>query len=90
MNKAELLRAISDKSGVTVKDTERVVNAFIDAVAEAMSKGGEINLIGFGTFSVAKRAARTARNFKTKELIDIPAANAVQFKAGKKLKDAVQ
>lgn len=69
---------------------EKTINAFIEVVTESMAKGNDINLIGFGTFSVAKRAARIARNFKTKEIINVPASKTVKFKIGKKLKDAVK
>ena len=90
MNKSELVKAISEKSGSTVKDTENFLNAFVESVTEAMKKGDDVNLVGFGSFSVAKRAARTARNFKTNELIDVPASKTVKFKVGKALKDAVK
>ena len=90
MNKGELIKEISEKSGITAKDTEKTINAFVEVVTESMARGNDINLIGFGTFSVAKRAARIARNFKTKELINVPASKTVKFKIGKKLKDAVK
>ena len=90
MNKGELIKEISEKSGITAKDTEKIINAFVEVVTESMTKGNDINLIGFGTFSVAKRAARIARNFKTKEIINVPASKTVKFKIGKKLKDAVK
>ncbi len=89
MNKSELVKAISEKSGSTVKDTEKFLNAFIETVTESMKKGDDVALVGFGTFSVAERAARTARNFRTKEIIDVPASKTVKFKVGKNLKDAV-
>ena len=90
MNKGELIKEISEKSGITAKDMEKTINAFVEVVTESMAKGNDINLIGFGTFSVAKRAARIARNFKTKEIINVPASKTVKFKIGKKLKDAVK
>ena len=90
MNKTELIKAISEKSGSTLKDSENFLNAFVETVTEAMSKGEDVAIIGFGTFSVAKRAARTARNFRTNELIDVPASKAVKFKVGKGLKDSVK
>ncbi len=90
MNKSELVKAISEKSGSTVKDTEKFLNAFIETVTESMKKGDDVALVGFGTFSVAERAARTARNFRTKEIIDVPASKTVKFRIGKSLKDAVK
>lgn len=89
MNKSELVRTISEQASVTVKDAENMVNAFMDAATEALKKGEEVSLIGFGSFSVAMHAARTARNFKTKEIINVPESKTVKFKVGKKLKDAV-
>ena len=70
MNKSELVKAISEKSGSTIKDAENFLNAFVESVTEAMKKGDDVALVGFGTFAVAERAARTARNFRTNELID--------------------
>ena len=90
MNKTELVKAISEKSGSTQKDAENFLNAFIESVTESMKKGEDVAIIGFGTFSVAERAARTARNFRTNELIDVPASKTVKFKVGKTLKDAVK
>ncbi len=90
MNKSELVKAISEKSGSTVKDTEKFLNAFVETVTESMKKGDDVALVGFGTFSVAERAARTARNFRTKEIIDVPASKTVKFRIGKSLKDAVK
>ena len=90
MNKTELVKAISEKSGSTQKDAENFLNAFIESVTESMKKGEDVAIIGFGTFSVAERAARTARNFRTNELIDVPASKTVKFKIGKVLKDSVK
>ena len=90
MNKTELIKGISEKSGLRIKDTENFLNSFIGTVTEAMSKGEDVVIIGFGTFSVAERAARTARNFRTNELIDVPASKTVKFKVGKGLKDSVK
>ncbi len=89
MNKPELAKVISEKAGVTIKDADAMINAFTDAVTETMSKGEDVSLIGFGTFSVATHAARTARNFHTKEIINVPESKTVRFKVGKKLKDTV-
>ncbi|MBR0234073.1 MAG: HU family DNA-binding protein [Synergistaceae bacterium] len=90
MNKTELIKSISEKSGSTQKDAENFLNAFIESVTESMKKGEDVAIIGFGTFSVAERAARTARNFRTNELIDVPASKTVKFKIGKGLKDSVK
>ncbi len=90
MNKTELVKVISEKSGSTVKDAEKFLNAFVESITESMKKGDDVTLVGFGTFSVAERAARTARNFKTKEIINVPASKTVKFKVGKALKDAVR
>ena len=90
MNKSELVKAISEKSGSTIKDAEKFLDSFVETITEAMSKGEDVVIIGFGTFSVAERAARTARNFRTNELIDVPASKTVKFKPGKSLKDSVK
>ena len=90
MNKGELIKEISEKSGTTLKDTERFLNAFIEAVSKAMNKGDDVALVGFGTFSVVNRVERIGRNFKTGKNIPIPASKSVKFKAGKTLKEAVK
>ena len=90
MNKSELVRAMSAKSGSTVKDAEKFLNAFVEIVTENVSKGNDITLIGFGTFSVAKTSARIGRNFKTGKNVTIPASKHVKFRAGKALKEAVK
>jgi DNA-binding protein HU-beta len=89
MNKTELVAAIADKTELTKKDSEKALKAFIDVVTEELKKGEKIQLVGFGTFEVTKRAARTGKNPQTNEAIKIPACNAPKFKAGKALKDAV-
>ena len=89
MNKAEMIAAIADKAGLTKKDAEKALKAFTDTVAKALKKGDKVQLVGFGTFEVTKRAARTGRNPQTKKAIKIPASKAPKFKAGKALKDAV-
>lgn len=89
MNKAELIATIVAKTGETKKSAEATVNAFIDAVSEALVKGEKVQLVGFGSFEVRKRAARKGRNPRTKEEIKIPASKAPVFKAGKALKDSV-
>ena len=89
MNKTELVAAIAAKAELTKKDSEKALNAFVAAVTEELKAGKKVQLIGFGTFEVAKRAARKGRNPQTKKEITIKASNAPKFKAGKALKDAV-
>ena len=89
MNKSELIVAIAAKTGATKKDAEATLNAFIDVVTEALIKGDKVQLVGFGSFEVRKRAARKGRNPQTKEEIKIPASKAPVFKAGKALKELV-
>ena len=87
MNKAELVAAISEKTGTSKKSTETSLNAFVEIVTEALKKDEKVQLVGFGSFEVRKRAARKGRNPQTKEEIKIPASKAPVFKAGKALKD---
>ena len=89
MNKAELVAAIASKKGDTKKGAEASVNAFVDVITDALAKGDKVQLVGFGSFEVRKRAARKGRNPRTKEEIKIPASKAPVFKAGKALKDLV-
>ena len=89
MNKAELIAAIAAKTGDTKKAAEASVNAFVDVVTSALVEGDKVQLVGFGSFEVRKRAARKGRNPQTKEEIKIPASKAPVFKAGKALKDLV-
>ena len=89
MNKAELIAAIAAKTGETKKSAEETVNAFVAVVTDALKKGDKVQLVGFGSFEVRKRAARKGRNPQTKEEIKIPASKAPKFKAGKALKDLV-
>ena len=89
MNKAELVAAVAAKTGDTKKNAEEVVNAFVDVVTASLKKGEKVQLVGFGSFEVKKRAARKGRNPQTGEEIKIPASKAPAFKAGKALKDAV-
>ena len=89
MNKTELVAAIAEKAGLSKKDAEGAVKAFTDTVAEQLKAGEKIQLVGFGTFEVAERAARTGKNPQTGEAIKIPASKAPKLKAGKALKDAV-
>lgn len=89
MNKSELIDAIAERSGLTKADTTKALNGFIEAVSDAMKQGDDVVLVGFGTFSVKDRAARTGRNPKTGEALEIAASKVPSFKAGKGLKDAV-
>ena len=89
MNKTELVAAIAENAGLTKKDADKALKAFIDVTTAALKKGDKIALVGFGTFEVVKRPARTGRNPQTKQAIKIPASTAPKFRAGKGLKDAV-
>ncbi len=89
MNKAELIAAVAEKAGLSKKDSEAAVNAALDAITAALQEGDKVQLVGFGSFEVKSRAARTGRNPKTKETIEIPASKVPVFKAGKALKDIV-
>lgn len=89
MNKSDLIAAMAAKTGSTKKDAEATLNAFVDVVTEALVKGDKVQLVGFGSFEVRKRAARKGRNPQTKEEIKIPASKAPVFKAGKALKELV-
>ena len=87
MNKTELVAAVAEATELSKKDSEKAVKAVFDAISDELGKGGSVQLIGFGTFDVAERAAREGRNPSTGEKISIPASKAVRFKAGKGLKD---
>lgn len=89
MNKTELIAAAAEKACLSKKDTETVLNAALEVIAAALADGDKIQLVGFGAFEVKDRAARTGRNPKTKEPIEIPASRLPMFKPGKALKDAV-
>ena len=89
MNKTELISAVAAKAGMTKKDTEKFLVSFEAAVTEALEKGEKIQLVGFVTIDVAHRAEREGRNPQTREPMRIPASKAPRFKAGKKLRDAV-
>ncbi|MFP4698324.1 MAG: HU family DNA-binding protein [Eubacteriales bacterium] len=89
MNKSDLVTAIAARTEISKKDSEKVVKAFVDVVTEELANGGKIQLVGFGTFDVAERAAREGRNPQTGEPMQIPASKAPRFKSGKALKDAV-
>lgn len=90
MNKAELVASMAEESGLTKKDAELALNAFMKSVEQELAKSGKVQLVGFGTFDVRERKARTGRNPRNpKETIDIPASKAPVFKAGKALKEMV-
>ena len=89
MNKSELIAAISAKTGETKKEAEATLNAFVEVITNALVEGDKVQLVGFGSFEVRKRAARKGRNPQTKEEIKIPASKAPVFKAGKALKELV-
>ena len=89
MNKTELVAAIAEKTELSKKDAEKALKAFTDVVAEELKKGEKIQLVGFGTFEVAERAARTGRNPMTGKSIEIAASKTPKFKAGKALKDSI-
>ena len=90
MNKTELVAAVAAKAELSKKDAEAAVNAVFDSVKDALAEGDKVSLIGFGTFSVKTRAARTGLNPRTKETIEIPESKVPAFKAGSALKDTVK
>ena len=89
MSKQELVNYVADKTGLSKKDAEASISSFIDGVRSSLKKGGSVTLVGFGTFSVSNRSARTGRNPQTGATIQIPARKVPVFKAGKGLKEAV-
>ena len=90
MNKTELIDQIAESAEITKKEAGDALDAFMDAVRDTLKKDDKLTLIGFGTFSVSKRAARNGRNPQTGKTIEIPAKNVAKFKVGKKLDEAVQ
>ena len=90
MNKTELVNAIAAKTGLSKKDSDAALAATVEAITEALKAGDKVALIGFGTFEVRERSARTGKNPATGETIQIAACKAPAFKAGKALKDAVK
>ena len=89
MNKTELIAAVAEKTGLTKKDAERVVNATVDTITACLIKEEKVQLSGFGIFEVKAREARVGRNPRTKETIQIPATRLPAFKASKALKDLI-
>ncbi|OLY91120.1 DNA-binding protein HU-beta [Cnuella takakiae] len=85
MNKAELIAKISDDAGITKTQANEALDSFVDAVTKTLKKGDKVTLVGFGTFTVSKRAARNGRNPQTGEVIKIKARKVARFKAGKEL-----
>jgi len=90
MNKSELINAIADKAEISKADAGRALDSFVEVLAKALKKNDKVSLVGFGTFAVRKRAARTGRNPKTGEPLKIAASKNPTFKAGKALKDAIK
>lgn len=89
MNKSELIAEVAAKAEITKKDADAAVSAVIETITEALVKGDKVQLVGFGTFEVRERSARTGRDPRTNKSIEIPASKAPAFKAGKALKDTV-
>ena len=90
MNKTELIAAMAETSNLSKKDCEAALTAFITATENALKAGDKVQLVGFGSFEVRERAARTGRNPRTKEPVEIPASKAPAFKAGQVFKEAIQ
>ena len=89
MNKTELINAVAKNAELSRKDADKAVNAAFDAITAALKAGEKVSIVGFGGFEIKERAARTARNPRTGEAIEIAASKAISFKAGKALKDEV-
>ena len=90
MNKVELAAAVAAKTGLSKKDAEKAVNAFVDTVAEALKNGDKVQIVGFGSFEVKERAGYTGHDPRTMQPIEIEASKLPTFKAGKAMKDAVK
>lgn len=89
MNKAELIQAMVNESGLSAKEVGKALDAFIGTVADELKKGNKVQLVGFGTFEIGERAARTGRNPQNGETIEIAACKVPKFKAGKALKEEI-
>ncbi len=89
MNKAELIRATADKTGLSMKDADKILSAAVDTIIEELASGGKVQLVGFGAFEVKERAARQGRNPQTNEIIEIPASRTPVFKAGTRLRESL-
>lgn len=90
MNKNELISAVAEKSGLSKKDSEKALNAALEAITATVAKGEKVQLIGFGTFELRERAEKQARNPRTGETMTVPACKAPAFKAGQAFKDAAK
>ncbi|MBX6350229.1 MAG: HU family DNA-binding protein [Clostridia bacterium] len=89
MNKNDLIASVAEQAKLSRKDSERAVNAVVDTIQKALARGDKVSLVGFGTFEVRQRRARTGRNPQTGEPVRIPATRVPSFKAGKGLKEAI-
>lgn len=89
MNKNDLIASVAEQANLTKKDSERAVNAVVDTIQQALSRGDKVSLVGFGTFEVRTRKPRTGRNPQTGKSISIPASKVPAFKAGKTLKESL-
>ena len=89
MTKSDLINSVAAKADVSKKDADKLVNAVLDSIVEALASGDKVQLVGFGTFEVRERAERKGRNPRTKEDIVIPASKLPVFKAGKGMKDSI-
>ncbi|WP_200762286.1 HU family DNA-binding protein [Nitrosophilus alvini] len=89
MKKADFIAAVAEKTGLSKKDTQRVIDAALETITEALKSGEDVSFIGFGTFTTAKRAAREAKVPGTNKVVKVPATTVVKFRVGKKLKEAV-
>ena len=89
MNKTDFVNAVADQAELTKTDAGRAIDAMVEVIKKALKKGDSVSLVGFGTYTVRKRAARTGRNPRTGQTIKIKASKAAAFKAGKALKDAI-
>ncbi|MDB4894599.1 MAG: non-specific DNA-binding protein [Firmicutes bacterium] len=89
MNKQELVASVAEKANLTKKDAEKAINAVVDSIKTALNQGEKVSLVGFGTFEVRTRAARSGRNPQTGDTIKIPAGKVPAFRPGKELKDSV-
>lgn len=90
MNKRDLIRKTAEQTGLSQKDCEAVINALFDTIRKTVESGEKVQIIGFGTFELRERAARTARNPRTGEAVEVPARRVPAFKPGAELKQAVQ
>ncbi|MCL6547485.1 MAG: HU family DNA-binding protein [Alicyclobacillus sp.] len=90
MNKSELIQAVAERTGMTKKDVNQIVEAVFDAISDALARGEKVQLVGFGNFEIRERAARKGRNPQTGEVIDIAASKVPAFRAGKALREGIQ